>query len=78
MTHAGMTRGRVPQDCPRLARDARHARFDRRYTELVYQPMLELLAYLRANSFKTFIVEAAASSSCGRGSSRSTAFRRNK
>ena len=35
---------------------ARHPRFDRPYTELVYQPMLELLAYLRANGFKTFIV----------------------
>jgi hypothetical protein len=35
---------------------ARHPRFDRPYTELVYQPMLELLAYLRENGFKTFIV----------------------
>ena len=35
---------------------ARHPRFERPYTELVYQPMLELLAYLRANGFKTFIV----------------------
>jgi phosphoglycolate phosphatase-like HAD superfamily hydrolase len=35
---------------------ARHPRFDRPYTELVYQPMLELLGYLRANGFKTFIV----------------------
>ena len=35
---------------------ARHPRFQRPYTELVYQPMLELLAYLRANGFKTFIV----------------------
>jgi phosphoglycolate phosphatase-like HAD superfamily hydrolase len=35
---------------------ARHPRFDRPYTDLVYQPMLELLAYLRANGFKTFIV----------------------
>jgi phosphoserine phosphatase len=33
---------------------ARHPRFKRRY--LVYQPMLELLSYLRANGFKTFIV----------------------
>ena len=31
-------------------------RFNRPYTELVYQPMLELLAYLRANGFKTYIV----------------------
>lgn len=36
--------------------DARHPRFKRPYTELVYQPMLELLAYLRANGFKTFVV----------------------
>lgn len=35
---------------------ARHPRFHRPYTDLVYQPMLELLAYLRANDFKTFIV----------------------
>jgi len=35
---------------------ARHPRFKRPYTELVYQPMLELLSYLRANGFKTFIV----------------------
>jgi phosphoserine phosphatase len=35
---------------------ARDPRFKRPYTELVYQPMLELLAYLRANGFKTFIV----------------------
>lgn len=34
---------------------ARHPRFRRPYTELVYQPMLELLGYLRANGFKTFI-----------------------
>jgi hypothetical protein len=35
---------------------ARHPRFDRPYTSLVYQPMLELLGYMRANNFKTFIV----------------------
>jgi phosphoglycolate phosphatase-like HAD superfamily hydrolase len=35
---------------------ARHPRFGRLYTELAYQPMLELLAYLRANNFKTYIV----------------------
>jgi hypothetical protein len=55
-THAGMTTdefARIVQDW--LAK-ARHPRFQRPYTELVYQPMLELLAYLRANGFKTFIV----------------------
>jgi phosphoserine phosphatase len=35
---------------------ARHPRTNRLYTQMVYQPMLELLAYLRANGFKTFIV----------------------
>ena len=35
---------------------ARHPRFNQPYTSMVYQPMLELLAYLRANGFKTFIV----------------------
>jgi hypothetical protein len=39
----------------RLAQ-AKHPRFKRPYTDLVYRPMLELLAYLRANGFKTFIV----------------------
>lgn len=34
----------------------RDPRFKRPYTELVYQPMIELLALLRANGFKTFIV----------------------
>jgi hypothetical protein len=35
---------------------ARHPRFNRPYNQMVYQPMLELLTYLRANGFKTFIV----------------------
>jgi hypothetical protein len=35
---------------------ARHPKFNRPYTELIFQPMLELLIYLRANGFKTFIV----------------------
>ena len=35
---------------------AKHPKTGRRYTEMVYQPMLELLTYLRANGFKTFIV----------------------
>jgi hypothetical protein len=37
-------------------RTAREPRFDKPYTELVFQPMLELLAYLRANDYQTFIV----------------------
>ena len=47
---------RVRDDCDRLACDGRHPHFNRPYTELVYQPMLEVLAYLRANGFTTYIV----------------------
>jgi len=39
-----------------LIATARHPRFKRPYTQCVYQPMLEVLAYLRANGFKTYIV----------------------
>ncbi len=55
-THAGMT----PEEFERIVSDwlatARHPRFGRAYTELVYRPMLELLRYLRKSGFKTFIV----------------------
>jgi phosphoglycolate phosphatase-like HAD superfamily hydrolase len=55
-THSGMTVGEFQNTVLEWARTARHPRFRRPYTELVYQPMLEVLAYLRANGFKTFIV----------------------
>lgn len=55
-THAGMTTDEFEQIVKNWLATARHPRFDRPYTELVYQPMIELLAYLRANGFKTFIV----------------------
>jgi phosphoglycolate phosphatase-like HAD superfamily hydrolase len=52
--------GMTVDDYDKTIRDwlasARHPKFNRPYTELVYQPQLELLAYLRANGFKTFIV----------------------
>ncbi|KPK18850.1 MAG: haloacid dehalogenase [Betaproteobacteria bacterium SG8_41] len=55
-THAGNT----TQEFESIVKDwlatARHPRFKRPYIELVYQPMLELLAHLRSNGFKTFIV----------------------
>ena len=56
VTHAGMTSNEFAKIVTDWLATARHPRFNRPYTELVYQPMLELLAYLRANSFKTFIV----------------------
>jgi phosphoglycolate phosphatase-like HAD superfamily hydrolase len=55
-THAGMTTDEFAQLVRDWLAQARHPRFQRPYTELVYQPMLELLAYLRAHGFKTYIV----------------------
>jgi phosphoserine phosphatase len=55
-THAGMT----PEEFQQIVSDwlatAKDKRFDRRYTTLVYQPMLELLSYLREKGFTTYIV----------------------
>jgi phosphoglycolate phosphatase-like HAD superfamily hydrolase len=55
-THAGMTTDEFAQTVEDWLSKAKHPRFNRPYTDLVYQPMLELLTYLRANGFKTFIV----------------------
>ncbi|MCA6101509.1 HAD family hydrolase [Bradyrhizobium australafricanum] len=55
-THAGMTTAEFAQIAGDWIKSAHHPKFNRPYTDLVYQPMLELLAYLRANGFKTFIV----------------------
>lgn len=55
-THAGITTEEFAQIVKDWLATAKHPRFNRPYTELVYQPMIELLAYLRANGFKTFIV----------------------
>ena len=55
-THAGMTAGEFEGIVRDWLGNARHPRSKRPYTEMVYQPMLELLAYLRANGFNTFIV----------------------
>jgi phosphoserine phosphatase len=56
VTHAGMTTAEFEKIVTDWLAAARDRRFKRPYTELVYQPMLELLAYLRANGFKTVIV----------------------
>jgi phosphoglycolate phosphatase-like HAD superfamily hydrolase len=55
-THAGMTSDQFRAIVSDWLATARHPRFQRPYTELTYAPMKELLAYLRANGFKTFIV----------------------
>jgi hypothetical protein len=55
-THAGMTTEEFETIVQEWIATATHPVTKRLYTEMVYQPMRELLAYLRANGFKTFIV----------------------
>jgi hypothetical protein len=55
-THAGMTVSEFESIVSDWIAKARHPRFDRPYTELIYQPMLEVMEHLRDNGFRTFIV----------------------
>jgi phosphoserine phosphatase len=55
-THAGMTTVEFEQIVKDWIATARHPKTGKLYTEMVYQPMLEVLAYLRANGFKNYIV----------------------
>jgi hypothetical protein len=55
-THAGMTTDEFAKAVHDWITTAKHPKTGRLFTEMVYQPMLELLGYLRANGFKTFIV----------------------
>src|SRR5262245_47491766 len=55
-THAGTTTDEFAKAVQEWTKTARHPKSGHAYTEMVYQPMLELLAFLRQNGFKTFIV----------------------
>jgi phosphoserine phosphatase len=55
-SHAGNTTEEFSQIVKDWLAKAKHPKTNRLYTDMVYQPMLELLAYLRTNGFKTFIV----------------------
>jgi len=55
VANTGMTVAQYEQSIGEWLKRARHPRFDRPYTDLVYKPMQELLAHLRGNGFKTFI-----------------------
>jgi hypothetical protein len=55
-THAGMSNDEFEQIVKQWLATAKHPRFKRPYTELVYQPMLEVMGYLRANGFRTYFV----------------------
>ena len=56
VTHAGMTTEEFAKIVEDWIASATHPKFNRLYTEVIFQPMVELLEYLRANGFKTFIV----------------------
>jgi len=56
VTHSGMTTTEFEQIVKDWLTTARHPKFKQPYTSLAYQPMIELLGYLRTNGFKTFIV----------------------
>jgi phosphoserine phosphatase len=55
-TLTGMTVGDFKADVGRWMASAKHPRWNRLYTELIYEPMLEVMRYLRDNGFKTYIV----------------------
>jgi len=56
VTLTGMTTGEFEAEGKKWLATAKDPRWKRPYTELTYQPMLEVLSYLRANGFKTYIV----------------------
>jgi hypothetical protein len=55
-THTGMTTAEFDQIVKDWIATAKHPTTGKRFTEMTYQPMLEVLAYLRANGFKNYIV----------------------
>jgi phosphoglycolate phosphatase-like HAD superfamily hydrolase len=55
-THAGMSNEEFQAIAKQWLETAQHPRFKRPYTDLVYQPILEVMGYLRANGFRTYIV----------------------
>jgi len=55
-THTGMTTDEFSAEVVAWSKTARHPKTQKLYVEMVYQPMLELLTYLRSQGFKTFIV----------------------
>lgn len=58
VTHAGMTQSEFASQARQFLTTAKHPRFQKLYPEVIYKPMLELIAYLQANDFTTFICSA--------------------
>ncbi len=61
LTHAGITDTDFSYQVDMWADSTLHPRFQRRYTQLIYRPMVDLLQYLRDNQFKTYIVSGGSS-----------------
>jgi FMN phosphatase YigB (HAD superfamily) len=76
-TLTGMSVDEFKAEVKKWLATSKHPRYGRLYTELVYQPMQEVLQYLRASGYKTYIV-AVVRTSCANTRSRPTASRRNK
>jgi len=75
ITHTGMTVEAFQTIVQDWIAKAKHQRFERPYTELVYQPMLEVMQYLRASGYKTYFVTGGGRISYPRTQRRSTASR---
>ncbi len=78
VTHTGMTTDEFTATVKDWIRTARHPVSKKPYTKMVYQPMLELLDYLRANGFKTWIVSGGGQEFMRPWVERCTASRRNR
>ena len=55
-THSGMSVPKYQEIVRKWLKEAKHPRFDRPYSDLIFQPMMELITYLEANDFKVYIV----------------------
>jgi hypothetical protein len=77
-THAGMTTAEFEQIVKDWIATAKHPKTGKLYTDLIYQPMLEVLTYLRANGFKNYLVSGGGIELCALGPNTYMASRRNK
>ncbi len=77
-TGSGMSVEAFRDDAAAWLATARHPEKDRLFVDMIYQPMVELLEYLRANEYETFIVSGGGMSSSAPSPTRSTASRRRR
>ncbi|MEZ4739844.1 MAG: haloacid dehalogenase-like hydrolase [Flavobacteriales bacterium] len=77
-SHTGMSTEEFTTIVKNWLATAKHPKTGKAFTDMTYQPMKELLAFLRDHSYKTFIVSGVASSSCAPGPKRCTAPRLNR